>query len=268
MKALDLLSFTVTAPGATGTAMTAVSGNSAIVRNGSPGTLITCVAAWTNAQAAGFTGIAYPSGHDLVRGFQFRNTSGVSQNKIPAGYPLRFRAQDPITATQAGSATAGDVELLSMLMYYDDLNGIDAHLINLATLRARGVNLVTVRNSITPSAASIYASAQALNAGSDLLKANTEYAVLGGYVDSGVTANTLSFFGPDTGNLRIGFPCLPGLPELTNNFFVALSENHDMPLIPVINSSNRASTFIEMLANENFAASPFHLNLVELATAA
>lgn len=257
---LDLVSLTSTAPG-TGATMAAVSGDSLTVRNGAEGSPIHGLAFWTKAQAVGTTQIVWPSGHDLVRGFRYRNVANDPGIKSPAGYPAQFRAQDPLTATQVGSATAGDVETAHVLMFYEDLPGIDAHMINLATLRKRGVNILTVEDTVTATAAGSYSGARALNAASDLMKANTDYALIGGIV--GVVGGAITVRGTDTGNLRCGFPAVLD-PIQTNNFFLQLSELYGIPCIPTFNSANKASTFIELVQDENLTAVPFSLNFVEL----
>ena len=260
---LDTVSFTVTAPGASpGTAMAAVAGDTAVVRNSRKDALVLCLAMWVKAQGAGITTMVWPSGHDLVRGVRQVNVANQISQKVPWGSAYRFRAQDPITMTQIGSAVAGDVELAHLLMYYEDLPGVDAHMINLAMLRSRGVASLTVQDTITPTAASAYSGPRFLNAGSDLLKADTEYAVLGGTVQ--VDCGALTLRGVDTGNLRVSIPGESGDENWNNNFFVHLSEIHDLNCIPVINSANRGGIIVEVVQDENTAAVPFHLNLVEL----
>lgn len=261
---LDTISFTVTVPGAApGTAMAAVAGDSLQIRNGAKSSLIACLAMWTFGQVTnGTTQLVWPSGHDLVRGFRYRNIVQQPDNKIPWGAPLRFRAQDPLTITEVGSAVAGDVETAHMLMFYEDLPGVDAHMINMATLRKRGIANLTVEDTVTATVASTYSGPRALNAASDLLKADTEYAVLGGV--TGALGGALTLRGVDTGNLRCSIPCLSGDSNWTSNFFGMLSEANDLPCIPVINSANRAGIFIELVQNENLVAVPFSLNLVQL----
>lgn len=260
---LDLTSFTVTAPGAAGTAMAAVAGDPSVVRNGIRNTLIAAMAMWTNSQAAGFTQVLWPSGHDLVRGVRCRNLALQPDMKTPAGYADRFRAQDPLTITQAGSATAGDIETFHILMYYDQLPGVNARLINLAELRRRGVDRMTVEDSSTAAAGGTYGGQRTLNQAADLFKADTDYALVGGVV--GANCGALCIRGVDTGNLRTGFPGLSQDANVTGNWFIMLSEANDLPLIPVFNSANRAGIFIDQVNNELVPAVPFSLNFVELA---
>jgi len=260
---LDTISFTVTAPGAGGTAMAAVAGDSLQIRNGAKASLILCLAMWTNGQVTpGYTQLLWPSGHDLVRGVRYRNQVLQPDNKVPLGAPLRFRAQDPLTLLEVGSATAGDVETAHMLMFYEDLPGVDAHMINMATLRKRGVSNLTVEDSTTAAAASTYGGPRALNVGSDLLKADTEYALLGAVI--GANCGALTVRGVDSGNLRVAIPGLTQDANWTSNWFGLLSEANDLPCIPVFNSANRAGIFVENVTNELLTAVPFSLNMVQL----
>ena len=262
---LDTVSFTVTAPGATGTLMTAVSGDPANVRNGTPGSRILGISMWTLAQGVGFTQVLWPSGHDLVRNYRYRNAVSRPAPMVTQHFPAQFRAQDPITATQAGSVTAGDVELLSMLMFYEDLPGVSGRLITIETLRTRGVSIVTYEDSITPTAASIYSGGRTIGQAANTFKANTDYALLGAYVPVNTNNGALTVRGVDSGNLRVGIPPLVSTEQISQNWFAYLAEMLDLPLIPVFNSANFAGTFCELLSNENLTATPFNLVMAELA---
>jgi len=262
--ALDLQSFTATAPGA-GAAMAAVTGglDSLSIRNARAGTDILTLAMWTNSQLLGTTQMLVTSGHDFVRNWRYRNLALQPDNKIPFGFPLHFKPQDALTFTQVGSATAGDVETCHMLNWYEDLPGTEANLINAAELRRRGVQLLTIEDTTTAAAASTYGGARALNAAADLFKADTEYAILGAHL--GANCGALAIAGVDLGNLHVGLPGLSQDANWMKDFFVILSEFHDVPAIPVISSANRAGTFITNVTNELLAAVPFSLVVCQLA---
>ncbi len=260
---LDTVSFTVTAPGAGPTAMAAVAGDPAAVRNARADSKVQLLAAWTKAQAVGFSQILFPAGHDLVRNIRYRNLANQCDNKLPLGVPQFMRAQDPLTVQQSGSAVAGDVELLTMLLLYDDLPGVGGRLISGSELVSRGVEQVTVEDTTTAAAASVYSGARALNAASDLLKANTDYALVGAVL--GAVCGALTIRGTDSGNLRAAIPGLSGDAQWTVNWFSFLSDWWGVPCIPVFNSANKAGIFVENLQDENLAAVPFSLNLVQLA---
>ena len=264
---IELVSYYNTQPN-TGAAMTVCTGDPATIRNATKGTDVLMLGLWAKSQAvSGYGQILWPSGHDLVRGVRFRHVYAQGPDLIqPRGFTAHFQPQDPLTLSISGSTTSGDVQHICMLLWYEDLPGVDAHLIDLPTLRKRGVQTLTIEDSITPTATGLtYSGSRALNAASDLLQADTEYAIVGG--GCGVIAAACTIRGPDTGNLRFGFPGNSADFGHTQDIFMQLAEFHALPCIPVINSANRAGTFVEMLQDENNTAVPFFLNLVELAPA-
>lgn len=259
---LDLITYAVTQPN-TGAAMAPVTGDPAQIRNSIRGKDVFGIAGWAHTQSVnGFTQIVWPSGHDQVRGYRTRNIAALNQ-LFPTSFPLAFKPQDPLTVTQSGSNTAGDVQTASLLLWYEQLPGVDAHLINFNELMRRGVQSLTIEDTLTPTGGGVtYSGARALNAASDLLKADTLYAVTGFVV--GARNPVLSVRGPDTGNMRFGGPAEPNQALQTRQVFSDLSLLLDLPTIPVINAANRAGTFAEVMGDENNTAMPFALHLVEL----
>jgi len=242
---LELISATATAP-SSGAAASALTGDSLTIKNGRGKTRI--VAAWGKRQAAGFSQIAFPSGHDTTRGFRCGLLLGAGLT-IPIGFSIPVNAQELLSLTIAGSATAGDVEQDFLLVHYDDVPGITGRLISPAQLDSRIEKLTTVEASIAATAGPSYGSPEALSADSDLLRANTDYAILGATVRTACGAVYL--VGPDTSNVKIAVPGLHDKPELTAQWFVLQSRAHGVPLIPVINSGNKASTLLGVCCDEN-----------------
>lgn len=261
-RSLDTVSFTVTQPN-TGLAMAAVAGDSGNVRNARLGSIVQIAALWTYAQAVGFTQCVFPSGNDQTRNIRYRNTASNPVNALPMGWGTPVEPQELLSLFEAGSNTAGDVELAHALMYYDDLPGSDSQLITLDELNQRLVRLVTVEDTITPTAASAYSGARALNAASQLLRANTQYAVLGANI--GVVCGALTIRGVDTGNLRCGVPGQALANDNGTNWFVRLAEEFGLPMIPTLNYANAPGIFTEIVQNENTTAVPFSWMLAELA---
>jgi antitoxin component of RelBE/YafQ-DinJ toxin-antitoxin module len=260
---LDTVSWTVTQPLAAGLAGTVVAGDSAQVR--STGAIIggDLIGLWTNAQLAGFTQVLFPYGHDMSRNIRYTTTAAAPNNQIPLMAHQPMKSQDLMTILQGGSVTAGDVETVHALIAYPELEGGSDKYIGTEELRARVEELVTINDTVTATAASVYSGARALNAVTTTLKANRNYAILGGQV--GIVGGCLSIRGQDTANLRASMPCNPLNPAQTINWFADLAYWKDMPLIPVINAANQANTFIELVQNENLVAVPFSLTLALLA---
>jgi hypothetical protein len=160
--------------------------------------------------------------------------------------------QDVLSLTMQGAAVAGDIESVSMLVYYEQLEGVAARLISFDDLMKRGVESVTVENSITSGAGGGYTGAEALNAESDLLKGNQDYALVGYRV--GVECCSVCWRGADTGNLRVAGPGNELSGDVTGSWFVNLSRWYGLPLIPVFNSANRAGIIMDVVQDENAAA--------------
>lgn len=242
---IELVSATATAPN-TGAAAAAIAGDSLTIKNGKGKQRI--VAAWAKNQTAGFAQIAFPSGHDTTRGFRVGVLAG-SSIVLPLGMSIPVNAQETLSVNIAGSNTAGDVEQLSMLVAYDDVPGIAGRLISAAQLDSRFEKLTTVEASIVSTGGPSYGTPKAINADSDLLLANRDYAVLGATCRT--TCQTAYLYGPDTAQMRIGVPGDSAKPEIMAQWFPLLSRAHGLPMIPVINSGNKASTFLGVTTDEN-----------------
>lgn len=256
---IELLGWSATQPN-TGSAAAALTGDSLTVKNSRKGARI--LTAWADQQVAGWQQIIRPSGHDTTRDFRARVTASEVELLLPIGMTLEVQPQETLGITIAGSNTAGDVELGHALMQYDDLPGADQRLITWAQLNSRMESLLTIEASLTVTAGPAYTGEELLTAESDLLKANRDYAWLGARV--GVEAGAVYLRGPDTSNLRIGMPGNDLDGDLTTGFFCTLARAFGQPLIPVINSGNKASTYIGGSSDENATAVPLSLILALL----
>jgi len=137
-----------------------------------------------------------------------------------------------------------------------------AKLIDLAELDSRMVEYVTVEDTTTATVAAAYSGARVLTAASDLLVANTDFAILGAHI--GATCQVLTVRGIDLGNLRVGIPGMAGRPDLTARWFPFLTEEFGLPLIPVFNTANKNNVFIENVQDQALGAVPFALVLARL----
>lgn len=259
---LDFISGTVTLPGAVGTLMTPVAGDSFSIRASGDDADIRLIACWTKSQLAGWTQITSPRLADNVRAIRYRNLPNQTDNKLSRGLPQKLYSQDTLQVTQVGSVTAGDVELWHGQIWQRNLPGVAATLITSEEADARMDDILTIEDTCTPGVASAYSGARLLNQGSDLLEANTLYAVTGAVI--GAPCGALTIRGSDSGNLRCGIPGLSQDANITLNWFRDLSDWHGVPCIPVFNSANKAGIFIEVVQDENLAAVPFSLQLIKL----
>lgn len=244
----QLLSWTATAPGAAGAAAAAVVGDSLIIQNNRGNASPEILTLWGMQQASGFQQVAFPSGHDTTRGYRYGVELGDTYARLPRGMSIPVQAQEQLTVTVSGSATAGDVELGCSLIHYPDLPGVDARTLSWAQLQSRFEKMTTVFATISGTAAG-YTGAELINAESDLLLANRDYALLGG--STTVDCAAVTIIGPDTGFARMAFPGADNTADLSADFFCDLARVHNRALIPVLNSGNRNSTFVGILQDEN-----------------
>jgi hypothetical protein len=207
--------------------------------------------------------------HDNVNGIRTRVPAAAVLPKYPGlvqgGFGQFLIPQDTLIVEQSGSGVGGQIEESSQLIYYDSLPGISARLIDYPTLMRAGINIATVEASIVTVITGQYGGALALNAAANFqnLKANTDYALVGGLVDTRCT--TVRILGVDFGNLGVGFPGEPAIQDLLSAFFINLSLSMNIPLIPVLNSANAGSTTIDIATNQAGGTMIVDLFLVELA---
>jgi hypothetical protein len=166
---------------------------------------------------------------------------------LSMGSSMEVTPQEVVSVTLAEAATSGDVAQLSFLTMYDEEHG--QRLSDFRDVQSRTECLTTVETSLA-SVAGVYgpAGGTLINAGSDLFRANREYAVLG--ASSRTRVHAVSIMGPDTGNDRIGCPLMLR-PEVTSQWFRLLSLNLGLPTIPIINSGNKSSTVLQVVTDEN-----------------
>lgn len=257
-KAIDTITGYVTAAGATATALTMATNDSKTIRNFQSGVasarLLDVI---SFSQGTGFIRIASPGMHDPVNGIRIQHTAANATPQMPKGrFFQTFEPNEVLTMEATGSATAGDIEQHSAVIYYDDLPGISARLIDENTLSMaldndRGYLVVPV--SITAATTGGYGGSAAINATVDQFIANRDYALLGGItsVGQGVVRIVASEFG----NLGVSFPGINTKPNVTGEYFVELSRRTGLATIPVFNSSNKGGIFVTTTNNEN-AASP------------
>lgn len=260
MGALQVVSGFVTAPSNTFTNWTLGTGDSLTVKNAPKAAYLLSV--WGDWQTAGNLRITSPRLHDAVQGIRLFGPSSIVQ---PLIYPPQVQylvPQDVLTVQQTGSATAGDIESGALLIYYPDLPGSNGNFITYAEYMSRRVNILTVENTLALGTGGGYSGEEAINAEFDLLKANRDYAILGGNVS--VECATIGWRGPDTGNVRVGMPGCDDVKIETRNWFVNLARVTGWPLIPVINAANKANTLIDGVQDENGADTTLTTILAEL----
>jgi hypothetical protein len=260
--ALDTVVYTGTAIGATLAAGTIATGDSFQIRNMAPAVQALLLQMWSDNQVAGITRLRSPKFHDNVDGIRYRSQIGVLDPQIPWGCPQALYPQDVLTGELSGSAVAGDIESVVLSIYYPDLPGTNARLQTWDFVKSKMRNLVGQRIAMTIGSTAGYNGARAINADTDLLKANTDYALLGATSDVETAAITVK--GADTGNLRVAVPGENSLIHHVNYWFKRLAVAYNLPLIPIINSANKGGTQVEVVGDENGGTANVTLWLAEL----
>jgi hypothetical protein len=260
--ALDTITSTGTAIGATLAATTIATGDTFQIKNQSGTTPAWLLQLHVDAQVAGIVRARSPKFHDNVDAIRSRTTIGDLSPLLPWGVAQPLYSQDVLTVELAGSAVAGDIESVVMSVYYPDLSGQNANLATWDAVKGRIRNVLGQRIAITLGSTAGYNGSRAINADTDLLKANQNYAVLGMTTDTECAAICLR--GPDTGNLRVNVPGEPALVHHVNYWFKRLSLGYNLPLIPIINSANKGGTLIDCVNDENGGTANVTIWLAEL----
>ena len=262
MPALELLTGYVTAPDTTQTALTMSSGNSLTIRNNAGEGKIYLLQAWADSQTAGVLRIKSPNMHDNVQGIRLRPIASEVDPLLPNGFKQELQSQDTLVVDLSGSATAGDIESAAMLLYYQHLPGLVANLLTPEQVQSRIKNLLTVENTLSLGTTGGYSGEEAINAEYDLLKANTDYAILGYEVSAECLA--IRWRGSDFGNLGVGGPGNEKDKHTTRNWFANLSNQYGIALIPVFNSANASSVLLDGVQDENGTDTTVQTILAEL----
>ena len=267
-RAIECVAGFATNPGATLTTLTPSTNTSFTVRGTDTTKNAWLATAWAFCATAGELVIKSPRLHDNVQGIRNRVTAAFVVPLFNTPYnPLakqRLYAQDNLTVQITGGGA--EIDCGAVLIYYEDLAGVAGRFIDIPTLQKSGINIVTAEVTVTAVATGNFGGAVAINSTFDTLKANTDYAILGGLTDTRGTAVRIT--GVDLGNVGLGFPAEPTIRDVTNNWFLGLAYTLGLPAIPVINSANKSAITIDVETNQAGGTYIVNLELVEMAAGA
>ena len=260
--ALEVLTGQATNPGAVDTALTANAGDSFTVRSAAQGSHISLVDAWAFTTTNLHFRVRSPRMHDQAQNMRFQPTASKANPLMPRFAGQRLYSQDTLTCEIQGGAA--EVDMATLLVYYDDLPGVNSRLFDFADIKPHIANLTTVEVDLTSSATSCnYSPTVALNGSFDTLKRNVDYAILG--YECPVAGGTLGIRGSDTGNLRVGGPLLD-TTLFTRAWFVQLDADLTPPCVPVINAANVGAINVDCACQAASTAFRVGINLAELDT--
>lgn len=248
-KAMQMIVGQVTAPSTTLTALTMNTGDSLTLQYTGNNDRIYMLAAWVDCQTAGQLRIRSPKMHDNSSALTLNTVASELEPLWPLGYKEKLGIQDTLSASLSGSGTSGDIETAAMLLYYDDLPGVDARLMTWAQIEPRIEKTMTTSSALSLGTTGNYSGEVAVNGTLDQFVANYDYACLGYTVTAECAA--IGFRGPDTGRMRIGGPGHAERFSLTANWFKNLSLLTGLATIPIINANNKALTLLDGVQDEN-----------------
>lgn len=224
-------------------AITVATGDSLTVRSFNPTlpAFIHNITAQYSTAGAKFR-VRSPLFHDNVQGIRFVPGETLSRLTIPRESGQSLRPQDTLIA-EAWSNAAAEVVSMALHTYYSDLPGASARLRSWGDISGLIRNIKTILVGAAEAGTTGTWADVALTTTEDLLKANTDYAVLGFITDTLETA--IGIKGPDTSNLRV---CAPGdvRSDILSDYFVRLSQLHGLPMIPIINAANKNATYVTL----------------------
>jgi hypothetical protein len=272
--AMEVVHGYVVKPSSTFTTVTAFTGDSFTVRNSPKNAYLMNVWSAATTSNGGGIQITSPRLHDNSRGIKLRNHVDSNFPLLPIGFSQPLVSQDTLQVQMTGANTTLLQEVICLDLYYPELPGTQQRLIDPQTVQSRFVNYETIEVSVTAgTTAGAYATATAINATYDNLKANTDYAILGGSVTIPATSTTgtrractICLRGTDTGNLRIGFPNESIAKSVSREWFYLKSFWYKIPLIPVFNSANKANTYLDIANGETALTQIVSLHCAELRT--
>lgn len=272
MPALEIVAGLATDPGTTTTAVAPLLGNSFTLRSsaeGQPVFLLQIMNAMNDNinPFLCFTRVRSPLLHDNVRGITVDQRIPVANETFFEGLlnPVPRQAltpQDTLTVETFLDQALGGIVHAGLLIYYADLPGVEGTFITPEEVRDRAVNYMTVENTITALATGQWGTAEAINAETDLMKANTPYALIGYH--SPIKASMVRYRASAWGNLGIGGPLATNLVKGTTRWFTELSSLAQLPLVPVFNSADNANVLIDVCTHAAGANVKLFTHLVQL----
>ena len=242
MTAWETVGFGVTTAAGIGTFTNTVgyTGQTGTVRNTQLGSKVSLEALWYDSTQVTAARVRSPRLHDNVRGIMFTGPIGPTVNLLGYRPYTPLVPQDLLIVEAAGAAAVATGVYLQIS--YASLPGSDGNFASWSSVKPRVVDIMTQEVVLTAVAtANNWSVGIAINTNSDLMKANTWYALLG--YQTSANFGGVAIQGPDTGGLKVGGPAISQALE-TREWFCWMDEFGEEPGIPVINSANKAGTFL------------------------
>jgi hypothetical protein len=228
-------------PGAEFKPFAAVTGQSHLVRTIPEGSTADLLQIWAENATGGSVRIHSPRMHDNVQGIRLRVPAANGELLLPYAVKEGLYNQDSLEVE--GTGGAGETDTIYYLNHYSQLSGAEGTFRSWAEVEPRvekymGVEVPLKTGAVTGE----WGVPKAINSAMDQFDRPYEYAILGYIMD--VAVGALAFRGTNVGEIRCGGPGVLK-PDLTQEWFIRLSEESGMPAIPCFMSGNAGSVLVE-----------------------
>lgn len=239
MPAIDTVMGKAVNPSGTFTGVTFAAGDSGQVRNFNPTSQAYIDRVTRVGATSGSVRLLSPYLHDNVRGITFTSSQSPATRLMPRWNTEYLQPQDTLTVQLTGGAAESD--LASVSIYYSNLSAGSARLHSLGDIMGNIAHIKPMTVAVTNSATIGTWTDTLINTTEALLRANTDYAVLGYLTDTAM--GLCGIKGLETLNLRIAGPAVTD-SNITEDFFINWTNDRAQPHIPVFNSANIGSTYV------------------------
>lgn len=242
------------------TALGAAPGDSLAIRNFPAGQTATLEALLYSAGGGQRVRVVSPNLHDNQTGLTFEPAEVPAQFLMAAPFAVNLQANDTL-GVFGGIAAAGTIAG-ALQVYYTQLPGISARLHSWGDISGNVRNYKSVEVDLSAIAVGAWTDTL-ITTTENQLHANKDYAVLGYQCSQAL--DVVGIKGSATGNLRVCGPGATSTLDLTS-YFVYMSEENNLPCIPVFNSDDRAAFYVSAFnhAAVGGAAAHVYLMLAEL----
>ena len=223
---------------------TPFAGDSLTVQNFVPGTDCQLICVTATCDKAVTLQLTAPSFSDTSRGIRLR--AGTDYDGVISHWPIRqrLRETEKISALIDSIDGGGNVVAgFCLHVFYANLPGRMGYYISPEQVAQAAVRSITIEGTLSAQTALAWGPSAKITSGSDLMRAQRPYALVGGSIQSDGLG--LGIRAPDWANTRIVIPSRDSYDTITPNWFIHQSRAFGRPAIPVFNSGNKDSIYIE-----------------------
>lgn len=258
MPAIDTIGFFSTQGAAAPfpVALAAAPGDSLSVRNFPAGQYAQIEALLYSAGGGQRVRVVSPNLHDNQTGLTFEPAEVPAAFLLAAPFAVNLQANDQLTV-QGGIAAAGTIAG-GLQVYYSQLPGIQARLHSWGDISGNIRYIKSIEVDLAAIAVGAWTDTL-ITATENQLHANKDYAVLGYQVSAAI--DVVGVKGSATGNLRVCGPGASSTLDITE-YFVYMSEENNIPYIPVFNSDDRFAFYVSAFNHAAVAGAADHVYLI------